>query len=333
MQIHPAISALRDDPDAQAKMQSHFLDTISDWHGSQDTQRVLHDLNAFSDGAPLEDCSSLYDLLSDHRAARKFVDLWQRTMVTALREYPLAKPGFGHASSDGLSQITLMACENAALAILAHEQRDKSPLPSSVVFEDQETHECVVTGSAHGLLHEVRQCGGMDTIIDTCSTYWQEGNIIVTKGPCETRQVVEVAGTMVLLQLSRRPANPQSRREYSINTGELIHSASGHEASGQKVTALAVLGAMAEHGEAHRSIAAIEKCAKDWHEETEVRWEAVRQLFALNTDRGLALLDALAEQADDPLSIPAQNLRSALPADLPEFSEDRELPDHFGSAA
>ena len=74
MQVHPAISALPDDKDAQAKMQKQFLETFAQWHGRDTARSALQDLSAFGDGAPLEDCSTLFELLSDPSSAREFVE-------------------------------------------------------------------------------------------------------------------------------------------------------------------------------------------------------------------------------------------------------------------
>ncbi|KWV90559.1 hypothetical protein [Erythrobacter sp. YT30] len=319
MQVHPAIAALRADRAAQRVMQEEFLDALEPWQTHANTIAIRKDVEAYAEGRPLKDCVKLDRLLSDAVFATAFVQVWQRSMIAALRQYPLGIPTFAHRGADALANIILMAKGNASLGITVYEEANTVRKPKSAVFSDRQMHECVISGSADGVMHEVRQCDGIDTLIDTCSVYWRPGAIIVTHGPCEARQVVSVKGAMVVLQLSRQASHPQPTREYSLHDGALIQSASGDKLASQKVMALSVLGAMAARGEAPGALQAMVRCANDLNEDADARWEAVRQTLACNPAQGIALLEMIAANTSDPLTLPALHLRDLLRSDQPEL--------------
>lgn len=323
MHIHPAIASLRNDRSAQRAMQDQFVRALSAWRSHNQAQVILDDLEAFGAGVELDQCAALDTLLSDHLTANAFVQIWQRSMIAAAREYPLANPDFRYRASDGLSNIVLLSSGAASLNVIAYEERSEVGLPQSAVFSDRQTHECVLSGSAEGLLHEVRQCDGLDTVIDTCTAHWRAGAIIVTKGPCEARQVVAVNGAMQLLQLTRTGLKTKPTREYSLRDGALLKTVSGERLSSEKVMALAVLGAM----EADCALDVMQGCALNTDEDPDVRWEAVRQTLAMHAARGIALLETIECCTADPLSLPAQDLRIALHETKPELAH------LFGAAA
>ncbi len=320
MQIHPAIAALRNDRSEQFAMQEQFESVSDEWYKLKQVGAISDDLQSYADGVILGDCMKLDPLMSNPIISHEFVQTWQNYLIRALREYPLGLPSFGSRSSSGLSHIVLLNKGNASLGIAAYEERSEKKLPLTAVFSDLQTVEIVISGSADGVLHEVRQCNGLDTIIDTCTVHWRPGAIIVTNGPCEARQVVSVDGAMVVLQLSRKAANPQPTREYSLHDGELMQSASGNKRASQKVMALSVLGAMALQDEAPDPLNAMLICADDLAEDADVRWEAVRQVLAIDAAQGISLLEGLATRAYDPLSLPALDLRDVLRTDRPELA-------------
>ncbi|MEL7199188.1 MAG: hypothetical protein AAGL10_12815 [Pseudomonadota bacterium] len=319
MHIHPAIAALRKAKAAQREMQSEFSRVIKDWLDLAQSRAIADELQVYCDGGDLDDCPALDRLVSDELSANAFVQQWQRTIIAAMQEFPLGVPSFGHAGSDGFSSMVLLSSGNASLSILAYEDLGYTIRPTSAVFSDRQTHEIVLSGQAGGLLHEVRQCDGVDTIIDTCSAHWRSGATIVTKGPCEARQVVSVEGSMVVLQLSLQSANPQPTREYALFDGDLIQSASGDKAASQRFMALSVLGAIAAETQTPSTLEAMERCARDRREDPVVRWEAVRQLLALKASKGLALLASIEACGDDVLKEPAGQLRIALQSEQPEL--------------
>lgn len=308
MRIHPAIAALRADPEAQRLMQKDFLDVLGAWEKQTHTKSLEEELAAFGAGKPLEELALLDGLMADHCAASTFVQIWQRSVIAAARRYPLGSPNCSQKYAAGVSQIELMASGRATLSVTAYEQREEIEWPRSVVFTDQDTYECVLSGAANGLMHEVRQWDGLDTVIDTCATHWRKGAILVTKGPCETRQVVSVEGAMVLLQLSLKAPAPQPMREFSLDDGALIRMGSGTKSVSERLLAISTLGAM----EATGALDAMELCAFNADEDIEVRWEAVRQTVSLDLERGFALLQLLAAGEADALREPARELLTAL---------------------
>ncbi len=68
------------------------------------------------------------------------------------------------------------------------------------------------------------------------------------------------------------------------------------------------------------ALSTMEQLAHDITAQRDLRWEALRQMLALDAARGLALLAALAGDAGDPLSTPAAALERQLRANRPDLA-------------
>jgi hypothetical protein len=79
--------------------------------------------------------------------------------------------------------------------------------------------------------------------------------------------------------------------------------------------ALGVLGAMG----AATAIAPIRDFARQDEHDRDARWEAIRQLLALDSAAGVAVLNQLAEESADILSRPAAKLREQLIGAYPQL--------------
>jgi hypothetical protein len=76
-----------------------------------------------------------------------------------------------------------------------------------------------------------------------------------------------------------------------------------------------VLGAL----ESPPALDAMAQVALDQMREPDLRWEAVRQLLALDAAQGFALLGLLADHQHDPLSEPSRRLKHQLAAAYPQL--------------
>ena len=81
--------------------------------------------------------------------------------------------------------------------------------------------------------------------------------------------------------------------------------------------ALGVLGAL-EHTPAADVIVQV---ARDQSREPDLRWEAARQLLALDPLLGFKLLSSMSECESDTLSAPAASLRQELLSAYPQLAE------------
>ena len=120
---------------------------------------------------------------------------------------------------------------------------------------------------------------------------------------------------MLVLQLTRAPQAPRPSCEYRLSDGALVRESSGDKGASEQVMALGVLGAMG----AATALAPIADFARQDGHDRDARWEAVRQLLALDSTAGFALLSQLAERGADTLSRPAARLREQLIAAYPQL--------------
>jgi hypothetical protein len=311
--IHPAIAALRSDRASQRSLQEPVLRAAEQWRQHREVHALAGDLAAYDAGAPLDACPVLARLLSDRTAATGFVHDWSERMVGAMRASPLAEVPYQHRCSSGFSTLRLLTHGTCSLSLSAYERRDDIVAGQSAVFVDRESVEIAINGAARGLVYALDDRAG-ETRIVLRHCEWQAGDVIVT-GPREARQFVDVAGSLLVLQLTRAPRQPEATREYRLADGALVRSASGDKNASRAMLALGVLGAL----ESPPALDAMAQVALDQMREPDLRWEAVRQLLALDAAQGFALLGRLADDQHDPLSEPSRRLKHQLAAAYPQL--------------
>ncbi|MBV7264678.1 hypothetical protein [Erythrobacter ani] len=319
MQTHFDIAALRSDPALQRRVRSRMSRAADEWRDQGIVQTIAAELQGYGSGCDLSDCQSLGELTTERAVATSFADAWLKPMLHALQDEPLAEVQHRYRCSDGLTSVQLMQSGEATLSLLAYERRDQSgpEEPQTALFSDRESREIVLSGSARSVLHRRENGTSAESKIATIHADWREGCVIVMTGLHETRQVLDVRGSLVLLQLSRTPRRPRSSREFRLADGALMRSVSGDKSASEKQMALAVIGAM-HHGLALDLMA---DRARDQNEDADVRWEAVRQTLALNTQRGMDLLAELRASPRDQLARPAADLEQHLFHTKPKLEE------------
>jgi hypothetical protein len=227
-----------------------------------------------------------------------------------LRAEPLAQLPFGHSVTPGFARLQLARNGRAALTLAAFARRPKA-VPASALFEDGAAHEIVLAGAGNAMRHRLAE-GRLHSEALGCTP----GTRITRNGPDEARQIVEVTRPLLVLQLIHAAERPAPSREIALADGTLIKTISGCKQTSQQMMALGVLGALQ-----HRSAAAaMERLALDEQAARDLRWEALRQLLALDALRGLAVLARLADGHEDQLATPAAVLQRDLVAAHPQIA-------------
>ncbi len=164
------------------------------------------------------------------------------------------------------------------------------------------------------MLHRVHPGSNRNAEIKSQYHEWTSGSRILLSGANETRQVLEVKQTLLVLQLIRAPEHPGLTREYALGTGKLLMQSSGEKRVSQQEMAMAVLSAM-DRSDAAPAIADLGRSGPEHR-----RWEAVRHTLALDTLEGMRLLEEIAQDRDDPLQRQALELESQLKTIYPQLA-------------
>lgn len=307
MIVDPAIAGLRSRPAPQPLVDA----ALARWQAEPQVGRVMAALRDFGAGAALEEVSELARLLSALAPARALADGLIAPLATALRAEPLAQLPLGHSAAPGVARIRLGQSGRASLNLAVFAPR-AARQPVSVLFEDGEAHELLLAGA--GLGRSYRQTARGLACSDIACT---PGTRLVRRGTNEARQIVAVTRPLLVLQLLREAAAPEPSREVALADGALLKTISACKQTSQRIMALGVLGAL-EHRPA---LAAMAQLARASGAERDLRWEALRQVLALDARRGLDLLRTLAARRDDVLCEPASRLHGALLAANPALAE------------
>ncbi|MEM6477014.1 MAG: hypothetical protein AAF687_12690 [Pseudomonadota bacterium] len=311
MRIHPAIRVLRGDRAAQRSVQEPVLKALAQWHSSGPVARLVEALANYAAGAPLSECSPLSELMQDSELAGGFVRDWSGLFVGALSSGPLGEVPFQSRLIGGVGTVSLLRSGRATLALTAMPRGERLDDANTVVIADRECHEILIEGRASGA---VFRSDGQEDRLHWAKAAWRRGDQIAL-GPRSARLITNVEQTVLLLQLSRTAQHPKAAREFDRVTGQFQRSASGDKLASRKVMALGVLGAL-EHWEA---LSVMGDVARDTSLDDDLRWEAVRQVLALDPASGMQLLDGLAQRGEDALARPAERLRGQLLRAYPQL--------------
>ncbi|MEP5937386.1 MAG: hypothetical protein ABJ239_03575 [Erythrobacter sp.] len=202
------------------------------------------------------------------------------------------------------------------MSLLAYEEVDHSTKPETAAFSDRETHEIVIAGGALGLLYslppEAIEAPDQPKIAMREEPL-RPGSTISLAGARESREITNVRGTLLVLQLSRAAKNPRPVQEIRIADGALVHQASGDTRESQISMAMAVLTEMAR-ADASPVLAELSNEGPAY-----LRWDALRHTLALDPVGGFALLRPMANNTQDELAEPARALREQLEKAHPQL--------------
>jgi hypothetical protein len=316
MHIHSRIAALRNDPVSQRQLQVAVDAAHSEWREHPPVAAILHDLEAYGEGKALGELERLSPLVSDHSIALTWVEGWTAHFTRCLAANPLALMPMRQNRSESFSSLQLATCAGAAISLAVYEPRESPLKPRSALFTDVEQHEIVLAGAAEGVVHRIHSEARQGAELNSEFHEWSSGSRILLSGANETRQVLEVEQTLLVLQLIRAPERPGLTREYALGTGKLLMQSSGGKRVSQQEMAMAVLSAM-DRSDAAPAIADLGRSGPEHR-----RWEAVRHTLALDTLEGMRLLEKIAQDRDDPLLRQALELESQLKSAYPQLAND-----------
>ncbi len=305
MRVHPAISALQRHPALQRRSRAVAQTALGRWLSCDEIAKIRRELAHYDRGIELNELAGLRGVLTDHTLASNFVSEFCAIFIDALRQEPLCEVPLTHGSSAGFARLQLLQSGGTSLMLCAYEPLPHSQAPEVAQFVDSEVVELVIAGCVDGAFHTLNGHNAGAALVSSHNVQWPAGAQIARRARCETRHFVSVRQTALVLQLSRTPSSPKPTVEYRLSDGALFHQTSGDKRASEQVMALAVLGAM-EH---HAGLGAMIDFAHERAGDPDARWEAVRQVLAMDTACGLSLLKHLSGCADDPLQVPAVALR------------------------
>lgn len=311
MRVHPDIAALRGDPVAQRRARAAMEAALDGWERDTAVADIKRDFRAFASGTALADLPALASLLTDHSRARDFAAHLVSQFCHALRQERLGEVPFRHRSSEGYARLQIMQTRGAMLSLCVFEPLESATTAQTAQFLDCEMHEIVIAGRAHAMFYRLDDAEG----IAARKEVWEPGQRTTLHPLRDMRQIVRVEHSLLVIQLTRTPERPAPSREYRIADGALLQTVSGDKRASALVMALGVLGAL---GQA-RTLDAIVAFARNRAGDTEARWEAVRQVLAMDAGAGMALLGSLVHDGDDPLAQPATDLAAQLIAAHPQL--------------
>jgi hypothetical protein len=307
MQVHPDVARLRSGEAPQPCCQA----MLAAWRGLPEVAAVMAALARFDAGEPLDGLPALARVIADHTAALAFATEFITPLIAALRAEPLAQLLVGHSAGPGMARLRLATYGRAGLTLIAFARRERAVSPSAL-FEDCEVREIILAGAAQALLHRLAGGGQLTTEEIACIP----GTRLKRDGTNATRQIIAVTRPLLALQLTREAVHPAPSREIALDDGRLIKTISGCKVTSQQMMALGVLGALQHRPALHD----MEQVASDRERERNLRWEALRQVLAMDAARGLALLARIADSAGDPLTAPAAALRRDLVTARPDLA-------------
>lgn len=312
MRIHSEIAALRSNPALQRRSQAAMNDAQEAWYKCDGVAGVREDLAAYGKGQDLVGLPALHAILSNHADSSDFIDQFCAVFMDALRKEPLGEMPMQHGSNAGFARLQLMRSGSALLSLCAYAPVEALRGPQTVQFIDCSVEEIVIAGNASGIFQKLDGGHGGTPRVTSFKRQWTVGDRMTLCPRDNARQLIEVGQTFLTLQLTRSSPHAQPSCEYRLSDGAMVQQSSGNKRASEQVMALSVLGALQHHG----AIGPMEVFAQDIAHDPDARWEAVRQALAMNTERGIGLLEVLSNGAEDPLSAPASNLREQLMASL-----------------
>lgn len=319
MIIQPELRALRGDDTPQCDAQDELQRLLDAWRAAPYVAALHREIEVFAAGADISDCPRLEALfLPDTGAARRLTDEFSATLCAALAALPLGHVPLRHFT-DGVTSTVLIARAGGvtlSLVALDGEGMRSRPESTSASFGPTQTWEHVLGGSARIEQVECQPTGPRSATFRRGEREICPGSILYRDGLREARLLRRIDGALVSLRLQRRRANAEVTREYDLASGEMLHQAAGNPRDSRVELMLAMLGRMGRKDAAPL----MAQIARD-EGSTALRWQALRECLALDTETGFAALAGIATDRSDALSGPAEALRAQLLQVYPQLQE------------
>jgi hypothetical protein len=311
MRIDPAIAAMRRDPSLQRRAQSAMIAAATDWWAEPERAALQRDLQAYSQGSPLDALGALAAPFTKRAAAAELVESFCLRFASALAVERFGQMPFRHGFDGTVATLLLARVGRAHLVLQSREPGQWSY--RSVSFSDGERHEAVVAGNATARIVEARTDTATGSLAATSLTL-ASGSQVTLDLRRQTLQIEAVSHRLVTLRLHRFAERPGPARELALPDGDLLHRAAGDMRSSRLEMMVALLGRMGTAGAAEEiAVIAVEPG------DDSLRWQALRECLALDTGIGFQALLKVARDDGDPLARSAGALRAQLVESHPQL--------------
>ncbi len=324
MIVHPELRALRGDDSPQRLAQQAQIVAMADWRARPGVAEVLDGVERFAAGAPLEACAALAALFTHGcDAARKFAASYSMATCATLAAAPLGHVPMRHFTDGITSTLLLAQTGNVTLSLVAIDGEGLHGKSESTTasFTPNHTWEHVLAGSADVELVECRVTGPRKAEFSRHRARIAPGSIMHRDGERQARRLLRIDGALVALRLQRRRDAAEATREYDLASGLLLHQAAGNPRDSRIELMLALLGRMQR-----RDAAPLMADLARGQGSTGLRWQALRECLALDSEAGFAALGAIAASPHDALAAPSGALRAQLIEAYPQLQDVAPCP-------
>ncbi len=273
---------------------------------------MLSELERFGAGAGLEQCPQLEKLFTECGEAERLMSLLSRHYCAALRDTPIGHPPF-RTGFDGKASSTLLARSGRA-QLMVQTREPGFYGADAITLSDAARYDAVLAGKAEASIVRVRRAGEDRVYISAQSMPLTGEERIALDRSSETLVVERVEQRLVSLQLMRDAADPDPKRTYDLETGKLVNQSAASVAISRQEAMIALLGRM-RRSDVAPELARIALAEKD----VSLRWQALRECIALDSECGFCTLARIARTGDDSLAAAAGALRAQLLETYPEF--------------
>ncbi|MEZ5742960.1 MAG: hypothetical protein R3D89_04340 [Sphingomonadaceae bacterium] len=318
MIIHPELRALRGDDSPQRDDQDALVEAVDAWRSRQDVAQIFDELDGFAAGGPIENFPALAALFDGSGHAARFIDEMIALVGAAFAEAMLAHLPFRYYCDDVVSTLQLGRAGRCSLAltVLDGEALAARPAPTTADFSSCEIWESVLAGAgqAQGVTCADLSQESADLAIETIAL--KPGTVFARQAWREALIVEDVEGRLVSLRLQRRLRETAPTREFRLSDGQFVHQAAGNPTESRTELMMALAGRMklTESAPVLADIA-LDGCS------AALRWQALRECLALDTQEGFAVLCQIAASPGDDLAHPAGALRSQLIETYPQLGD------------
>ena len=317
MKVEPTWRARRgSDAAAQREAQEALIAIRDAWRADARCVDVLAELAGFGRGEGLSNCVALQEIFGRRDLALEFTSSLLGHFLPELATRPLGMVPFRHVTRQDVSSLLVARSGRAMLMLSACEPGAFEH--ASVGFSDGERHKIVLAGKGRAKLVTLSGAKAGDAHFEMEAVALQPGKCLAFEQAREALLVENVERRLVMLRLIRTPELPQPSREFALADGTLHHRASGELAESRFEMMCAVLGRMGRRDAA--PVMAEMARAEESRESSHLRWQALRECLALDSETGFRTLCEIARDAADPLAAPAGALRAQLVEAHPELA-------------
>lgn len=274
------------------------------WREEADMADAMAQFSQFGAGAALEHCPALEEIFLGQGRAEALVGSLIAHFCAAIAANPLGHPSFRNAFDGRGSTLLLAKTGRAQLLLQAREPGTYTY--ACVNFTDALRYDATLAGSARAeisRIHGPREQVGFAAEPITL----RQGVRLAFDCNSEALLTHAVERRLVTLRLLQSAENPHASREYSLETGQLLHQSAGTLGTSRHEMMAALLGRMGRT-EAAPVLAAMALAPGDMS----LRWQALRECLGLDTAQGFATLLHMARDPRDPLAGEAAALHAQL---------------------